>query len=192
MARGARRAKRRLACTVIVGQQRYSGVILDVSQTGIFVQTHAKAQPREPVLAELAVPGHREPLRLETVVARMRMVPAPLITVAQGGLGLRITNAPEAYFAFLATLMPDRSTGPEVAKEAEAERREARKRSESAPHAPAPSGRRYRVYASQVGGARSRMLRLHARSSEEAAQRALTELGAGWKLLETLEDEDPR
>jgi hypothetical protein len=97
-----------MACTVAIGQSRYSGVILDLSATGLFVQTHAKPRPHEPLILELSVPGHREALRLQAVVTRLRVVPASLVNVAQGGVGLRITNAPEGYFAFLASILPER------------------------------------------------------------------------------------
>ena len=34
-------------------------------------------------------------------VARVRMVPPALLTVAQGGIGLSLQNPPEEYFVFV-------------------------------------------------------------------------------------------
>ncbi len=180
MPRAAKRTKRRMACRLVVGSQRFSGVVLDLSATGVFIQTTAKPNPREAVTVELSVPGEREPIRLETEVARLYMVPAQLITVAQGGVGLRIRNAPEGFFEMLGQL--------QLAGQADS---------------PAPTGggaeqaeagdpqRGYRVRVTQLGRARTRTLRILARSAEEAAELACTETGEGWKVLESTEEEGP-
>jgi|SRR5262245_1888244 len=189
MGRVAKRARRRLACRLVVGRQRFSGVILDLSSSGIFVQTNAKPRPGEPVSLELSMPGQREPLRLEAQVARVKAVPARLVAVAQGGLGLRITNAPEGYYGFLSAILPEMAAAEdeeavELAQELVAE--------VTAPRvSPAPAAHRYRVHVSQVGGARSRTLRIEANSPEEAAERALATAGDGWKLLGAVLDEEP-
>jgi len=190
MARGAKRAKRRLACRIGVGRQRFSGVILDLSASGIFVQTSAKPRPGDPVTLELSIPGHREPLRLEAQVVRLKLVPPRLVAVAQGGIGLRITNAPEGYFAFLTAVLPQLI--PTQQEEAAAlEQRATRDAPAALPGKPdrEPPGQCYRVYVREIGGARSRTLRVQARSAEEAAQLAFAETGDGWKLLEAVLDD---
>jgi len=181
----AMRAKRRLVCRIAVGNRRYSGVILDVSATGLFVQTHAKPPAQARLTVEISVPDQRAPVRVEAVVARLRVVPPQLLHVAQGGIGLRIANAPEAYFAFLGSLLP---AGAE-----EAGGEPAPAGPGKAPPAAAARGageKRFRVRVSQVGGARSRTLRCFARSAEQAAARALAETGEGWRLVEACEDEE--
>jgi len=190
MARVAKRAKRRLACRLVVGRQRFSGVIIDLSASGIFVQTSAKPRPGDPVTLELSIPGHREPLRLEAQVVRLKLVPPRLVAVAQGGLGLRITNAPEGYFAFLTAILPEpRPTESEEALRFEEDAGEDPAASEAKPDG-GQAGRRYRVYVRQTGGSRSRTLHVEARSAEEAAQLAFAETGDGWKLLEAILDEE--
>jgi hypothetical protein len=174
MSRVAKRARRRLACRIVHGRQRFSGVILDLSASGMFVQTSAKPRPGEAVGIEISLPGHREPLRVDAEVARLRLVPGQLVIVAQGGVGLRITSAPEAYFAFLSAVLPAKLAAPAP---------------ESA-DAAAPALHKYRVRMSQVGGARSRTLRVRAHSAREAAALAVEEAGEGWKLLETREDDE--
>jgi hypothetical protein len=191
MPRVAKRAKRRLACRLGVGRQRFSGVIIDLSASGLFVQTSAKPRPGDPVTVELSVPGQREPLRLEAQVARLKLVPPRLQAVAQGGLGLRIRNAPEGYFAFLSSVLPG-LVGVEAEDlcrfEEDADEEPAA--SEAKPERE-PAGQRYRVHARQVGGARSRTLHVQAGSAEEAAAHALSELGDGWRLLEAVLDREP-
>jgi hypothetical protein len=179
MGRAARRTKRRMACRLIVGSQRFSGVVLDFSSTGIFVQTTAKPSPRDPVTIELSMPGQREPIRLESEVARVFMVPAQLITVAQGGVGLRIRNAPESFFALLEKLQREGQAGSSTPLEGG---------SGLAPGA--DPLRSFRVRMTQLGRARTRTLRLRASSAEEAAEIACEESGEGWKVLEASEDEE--
>lgn len=180
MSRSAKRTKRRMACALVVGRQRFSGVVLDFSSTGIFVQTTAKPQPREAVTLELSLPGRREPIRLEASVARLFMVPAQLLTVAQGGIGLRIRNAPEAYFELLQRIQLERKpAGKETAAGA------------GDCGFSRPAGRPYRVRMTQLGRARTRTLRVVAGSPEEAASAAIAEVGEGWKMLESCEDEGP-
>lgn len=196
MSRVSRRAKRRLACAIIVGRQRFSGVILDLSATGVFVQTTARPRVGEPVALELGIPGQKQTLRLQAQVVRLRVVPAQLLNLAQGGVGLRITNAPEGYFEFLSAVLP------QFAKQAESSAAPAKGRasgaaaplgSRSARAGAAPSTRPapdldFRVRVRQVGGARSRTLHLRASSAREAAAAGLREVGAGWKVLETEEE----
>ena len=176
-----------------MGSQRYSGVILDVSATGFFVQTIAKPSPQDRVTVEISVPGQREPVRVEACVARLRVVPPQLMNVAHGGLGLRITNAPEAYFKFLGALMPESPT-PEAAPAPLAPRDEApAPAGPPEPRAPAVCGageRAFRVRVSQNGGRRSRTLRRAAASAEAAAALVLAEIGEGWRVLEAFEDDD--
>jgi hypothetical protein len=192
MARVAKRARRRLACRLIVGRQRFGGVILDLSASGVFVQTSAKPRPGDAVTLELSIPGQREPLRVEAQVARVKVVPPRLAAVAQGGLGLRITNAPEGYFAFLTAILPELSVSEEEAVSAALDLDEPAEEAPRGEPAPARATRRYRVHVSQLGGARSRTLQLDAASTEEAVGLALQTAGEGWKVLGAVLDDEGR
>jgi len=168
-----------MACRLVLGRQRFSGLVLDLSASGIFVQTTAKPRPRDPVTIDLNVPGHREPIRLEAHVARLFVVPAQLATVAQGGVGLRILNAPEAFFQLLRQIQLEGQGGSSAPVESGEDL-----------DAPGEPRRRYRVRLTQLGRARTRTLQVVARSSEEAAELARAESGDGWKVLESTEGDD--
>jgi hypothetical protein len=191
MVRVAKRTKRRLTCRLGVGGRFVSGVILDLSSTGLFVQTHAKPALRERLVVEISVPGHARQLRLGAVVARVRLVPPQLLNVAQGGVGLRITSAPEEYFAFLGALMPEPGeASPAVAcglLELEPATEEAAGEAKPEPSAVAA----FRVRVSQTGGARTRTLRVIGASASEAVALALAEVGEGWRVLEATPDDEP-
>src|SRR5262249_42917613 len=175
----------------------------------------------EAVALELGIPGRKQTLRLQAQVVRLKVVPAQLLNLAQGGIGLRITNAPEGYFEFLAEALPRLAPDP-PAQEASAQEARAREApgppAREAPEPPArpmsratvplgtPSARggrapapepkpeptrAYRVRVRQIGGARSRLLRLRAATARDAAAAGLREGGNGWKVVETGEDPDP-
>ena len=64
------------------------------------MQTNAKPKPGQRLDIELSVCG--ETLRMHVEVARGKQVPPQLLTVAHGGVGVRVLNAPEAFFQLLA------------------------------------------------------------------------------------------
>jgi hypothetical protein len=101
-----------------------------------------------------------------------------LLAVAHGGVGVRILNAPEAYYNFMKVLGIGAKDGELEAESSSAE----------ASHKDAAAGagpqQRYRVRAKQTQGPRSRILDVAASSEEDARNRALTELGEGWQVLQ--------
>ncbi len=196
--RRAPRVKRRMPCVLHYEGKRHTGLVHDVSANGVFVLTSASPRPGDSLELELPLPGVAAPIRLQGRVARRRTVPARLRSLAQGGVGLRITGAPEEYFGFVASLLPDRDRSEEPAstrrKTTSLEKR-ARKlalrralgpRPEPAPPAPEkpdppPSRGRYQVKLKQ--GPRFLTLTVEADSEAEAREQALREVGAGWRIL---------
>ena len=98
------RLKKRLGCALFIKGVRQHGIVLDISSKGLFVQTNAKPAPGESVRIELTLPGRTTVTTLTATVARVRMVPPALLSVAQGGIGLVLQNAPEEYFVFVGTV----------------------------------------------------------------------------------------
>ena len=161
------RTKKRLTCTLEVAGHRHSGIVLDVSPGGLFVQTRAKSETGAEVRIELTVPGASEPLSLTAVVVWQNIVPQQLISVARGGLGFTIVRAPEEYFAFVASFTPG-AAPPKSAQPAEPE---------------APKNR-YRARLKQVGGSRTRSCIVLSDNEAEAREQVLAEFGEGWKVLD--------
>lgn len=157
------RHARRIPCKLYVGEREFSAMVLDLSKTGLFVQTHARPQLRERLRLRLA----QEPAPLELVVEVMRakQVPQNLLAYAKGGLGVRIVSAPGEYDRLLAELgIGDNAEPFELESASE-------------------PGRRFRVYAAQVGGSRSRRVDVTASDAEDAPAVALAELGGDWKVI---------
>jgi hypothetical protein len=155
------RKKRRMPCLLFVGQREHSALVLDLSPSGLFIQTHAKTHLDERVHIHLT---HEEAvLELIVEVVRMKQVPQNLLAAAKGGIGVRIVSAPEEYYGLLAALgITERNPQFELEPE---------------------PGQRFRVHVAQIGGPRSRRVEIAAADEVSARGRVLEELGDGWKVL---------
>ena len=160
--RVSNRKKRRIPCQLWVGQREHSALVLDLSPSGLFIQTHARTTRGERVSLRLANEDH--PLDLLVEVVRTNQVPQSLLAAAKGGIGVRITSAPEEYYAMLVGLGINEASKPLFELE----------------RAPGP---RFRVHVAQVGGPRSRRVELSAPDPDAAAAQVLVELGDGWRVL---------
>ena len=181
------RYRRRVPCRMHVGERSYAGVVLNLSGTGLFVQTSASARPGDSI--ELTLGGS---IPVTGDVVWRRKVAPMLRSVAEGGVGVRIRNAPEAYYRLLATAASNQAGAPAPPQQARspaparpATRPVARKRRPARP-APEPSRptKRFRARLKASQGPRSRTLEVDAVSTLEAERRALSEAGVGWVLLD--------
>ena len=91
------RVKRRFACEFFAGDQRYRGIVVELSQSGLFLQTDATTRPGTEIEIHLSGAGIVPDMRLRAVVVRRRMVPAPLATAVRRGISLELLEAPAEY-----------------------------------------------------------------------------------------------
>ncbi len=205
--RRSKRIKKRLACSLQIDGRHHSGVVLDVSASGLFIQTNAKPDPGTPVSLEMSIPGSPRPLFFQAVVARQKIVPPQLLTVAQGGLGLLIQNAPEDWYAFIAgagllqsEAIPTASSAQGAGSAQQPAAGGTASAAKTSPSKPAASARspvkrsppkqseppliRFRLRMSQIEGSRSRSIVISATSEAEARSLAAEEAGEGWKIIE--------
>src|SRR5262245_23298186 len=96
----AERVKRRVTCELLVDGRSYRGIVLDLSATGVFVQTEATPPPGVRLRLRFHAPDRTE-FEVEASVARRQVVPPQLASVVRGGLGLRVARPPEAYFQLI-------------------------------------------------------------------------------------------
>lgn len=92
-----KRSKRRFPCEFVANEQRYRGIVLDVSRVGLFVQTDATIPPGTTLSLDLIGAGNVPDQKIRGVVARRRMVPAPLANAIRRGIGVRILAAPREW-----------------------------------------------------------------------------------------------
>ena len=205
MSRVLERSKRRMTCRVHAEGRQHNGIVLDISGSGLFIQTGAKLAPGARVDIDLSLPDGNARMQIEVV--RRKQVPPQLLTVAQGGIGVRIISAPEGYYRFLHDLQQKER---EIEARAAAAQPQASNPPRSAPVSPKPAVAppkplvppkpvpppplpppprperpkpRFRVRVCQTQGARSRVIDVAAASADAAARQVLGELGEEWKLL---------
>ena len=160
--KGAKREKRRATCELRIAGQPASGILIDISETGLFVQTNAMATPGTEVEVRILADARTPEQHFKTVVARVRRVPSELLSVTPGGLGLKIVRG--------------KGAGAGGAR----------------PHpvavAPAPEPeipkRRFRVRLGQSGGQRSRLVDVNSVDEAAARRAALALAGPGWEATE--------
>jgi hypothetical protein len=159
-----------MACEIKAEGRLQRAIVLDFSRTGLFVQTSARLAPGTAVELSLQIQETGAPIRLRARVARQKAVPSNLTSVAAGGVGLRIVEAPPPYY------------------EALAEQEGADSRPNLATTSPTPPPRpalpRFRVRVKQTDGPRSRILDVEADDLEHARARALADMGNGWEIVD--------
>lgn len=152
------RKKRRMPCKVTVGETHHNGLVIDLSRSGLFIQTSARTRPGGKVDV-LLVDEEGVEMALGVEVVRRKVVPPRLLSVAQGGMGVRIVEAPERYFEFLRELgVPDDTPCP----------------SQGRP--------RFALLMRQLPGSRSKRVELEADDEESAIRIALETVGEDWKV----------
>ncbi len=97
----APRFRKRIPCKLSRGRTVFSGLVLDLSRTGLFVQTRAVAKAGNEVEVMLARREPEAPIELDVRVVWQRKVPPQLRGVVEKGFGLQILYAPEPYYALL-------------------------------------------------------------------------------------------
>jgi len=159
-----RRFKKRVPCRLQVPDGSHSGMVLNVSRGGLFVQTSAGAAPGDAVHLDLAMEGS-EPVPVDARVVWRRVVASHLRTVSTGGMGVAIQYASDAYFGFVACLAAGAAAG------------------EPDPAPPtARSG--YRVRLRLAGSPRTRIVIVDGADETEARQQARAVVGLQWSVLD--------
>jgi hypothetical protein len=170
-----------MSCRVHAEGRQHNGIVLDLSGSGLFIQTGARLSPGARVDIDLSLPD--EVVRMQVDVVRRRQVPPQLLTVAQGGVGVRIVTAPEPYYRFLQQLQQGERRPEAPAQGATPKRGAAAPPPAKSAPAVEPPKPRFRVRVSQKQGARSRVVDVAAADANAAGRQVLLELGEEWKLL---------
>ena len=142
--------------------RRYSAVVLDISPNGVFIQTSAQLAVGAIVDLELNLPGVDGPVTAQARVARLKLVPHELRSVAKGGLGLHIDLPPREFLEYYAVATRAEIPGaappkPDVPKPGVARRKPVKARAKPRPR-PVKKKKteiEYRVRLSQIGGNRT-------------------------------------
>jgi len=161
------RVKKRIPCEFTFGGERHTGIVLNMSRSGIYVQTGVVPAEGDDVALDLA-PITESPLFLRATVVWKRVV-SRRVQGDHGGMGLQIQAASDTWYDFLDELLPAVKT----------EDVEPAGRNLSDPGSP-----RFRARVRFGEQPRTRTLVVAAEDEDQARARALEEAGAGWELLE--------
>jgi hypothetical protein len=97
------RKKRRFLVEFSLEGTQYSGFTNDVSPSGIFVRSNRLPDPGMPLSMNLHLPDGKH-IVLRGKVVRSFRVPAALSRLIPSGFAIHLTDTPEDYYQFLATL----------------------------------------------------------------------------------------
>lgn len=89
--RHARQA-RRIPCELWIQGVRSSGIVKDVSRSGVFIQTRARAMPGTALTLVIAPGESHTEIRVRAKVARAERIQAHLATQSAAGLGLEVID----------------------------------------------------------------------------------------------------
>jgi hypothetical protein len=101
--RGFARKKRRFLVEFNLRGAACTGFTYDVSPTGIFVRSIRLPDPGTFLTASLHLP-HGKSVALRGNVVRSFRVPPGLARLVPSGFSIRLSDSPEDYFQFLASL----------------------------------------------------------------------------------------
>ena len=171
--RKSERAQCRLRCELVRARERASGIVLDISEGGLSVQTQLEVEQGTALAVRIQLPNEGW-LELEALVWHVRKGRHRQTNELRVVLGLMLAKAPEAYFELL-----PRATQTEPAPPAD----------EVESQQPALAGDSsslcaFRVRIRARSGPRTRELSLSAESDDEARSLAVAELGRDWDVLE--------
>lgn len=160
------RTKRRITCELVIGDERHSAIVRDVSPAGLFVQTRARPKPDTVVELVFAASADRPEIRVEAGVARERSIPSGLQSEVPGGVGLEVLDpSPEFRDLIAAHESPAATEG-----------------AASSGLPSSPGVRTFRVRLMERGKPNSQVITVRSESVEGARARALARAGRGWKI----------
>ncbi len=171
--RKRQRAKRRLTCELVVGENRYPAIVRDISVAGLFIQTRAKAVAGSDVKVVFAAQGEQPEIHVDARVARQRIVPPRLQGLVHGGVGLEFVSPPPEFQELVAP-------GVRAALDEEAE-------CSTGDAVKGPSIRTFRVRVKQRDKPNARVLTVRSESAACARARALTQVGLCWLIADVQE-----
>ncbi len=158
------RVKGGFPCEIRTGRKRQQGTVTNLASDGLFVQTRSSIPHGTQV--EVHVPQAEELLEMtvRAIVVRQCLLPNRSSELKRKGIGLRILQAPDAYYALVEREM----------------------KASEPPAPPDPSLKSFRVRVAERESTVFRVLTVTTSSPEAAREELEDELGPGWQVLDVL------
>jgi hypothetical protein len=87
-----------MTCELRFGDEKVGGIVLDLSGSGLFVQTSAKPPLNTVIDVQLSPGGGRADFFLRARVARLRQADRRLARIEGSGVGLQVLDAPPEFY----------------------------------------------------------------------------------------------
>ena len=182
------RVKKRIPCTLDQDERHHSGMILNLSHGGVFVQTNLPAEPGSLVDLHFRGPKGDDFEALQAAVVWRKRVSSQMLGTTQSGMGLRFLVAPSHYVEMIEGI--GEPSGQASTLDVNVPGREEGTAESAGCSAFGTDGdnERYVVRLAQKGGPRTRRLVLDCSNEEAARTDALERLGPGWTIIEISDD----
>lgn len=175
------RVRKRLPCTLSLEARQHNGMILNLSERGLFVQTSLPAEPGTLLDLDVRDPMRGRAIPLQAAVVWRRRVSPRMTGMNQSGMGLRLLKRPSEW----RTLMIGLRGGEETTDDGgSCHATSAAEPGPALEATPAPPAHSFVVRLVLSGGPRSRRIVIESADEIAAASDALREVGAGWTVLE--------
>jgi hypothetical protein len=169
--RNRTRVPRRLTCDIAWSGRRSSGIVRDITDRGLFVQTLADPKPNSVVELIFAASGSQPEIRLEAGVARKRIAPPRLRASVPSGVGLEVLPPRTEYERWLSQpARPRLGESIVVASPYRAQGEQAVKA--------------FRFRLIRRDRLASQSLTIRCETEAGARARALARIGTGWKIAD--------
>lgn len=178
------RVRKRLPCTLSTEERSHNGMILNLSERGLFVQTSLPAKPGTLLNLDVLDPLCGDAIPLEATVVWRRRVSARMTGVTQSGMGLRLLSQPSEWQQMMCGLLGNGSSVTGAPATGESSPIAADAPEAAVDGRPLPPVFAFDVRLAKPGSPRSR--RIVVESGDEAAARAEAQhiAGNGWTILE--------
>jgi len=164
------RYKKRIPCEFEDDQGRHLGMVLNVSQGGLFVSSRVTPKVGSRVVLHFAPDNGPRSTDVAARVVWKCKVHRSAVAIRDSGIGLEVEGDSDRYDALMQHLVPA------LAAEAEGAPEEAT--------AATPTSTMFCVRAALVGTPRTRSVEVRAADDREASARVLENLGEGWQVIE--------
>ena len=178
------RVRKRLPCTLSSEARSHNGMILNLSERGLFVQTSLPAKPGTLLNLDVLDPQRGDAIPLEATVVWRRRVTARMTGVTQSGMGLRLVSQPSEWQQMMCGLLGNESDPTSVLATGASSPSATNDPEAAIDERPPPPALAFDVRLAKPGSPRSR--RIVVESGDEAAARAEARrvAGNGWTILE--------
>jgi len=171
------RVKKRLPCTLGHADRHQTGLILNLSQGGLFVQTNMPAEPGSLIDIGFRDPSGEADIDLHGAVIWRRRVSSRMTGRTESGMGVRLLGGTPAYAELLTAFL--RRAEPELIREAAKAAPEVSNAVEQS-----REGSEYIVRLALEGSPRTKRLVIISQCPGSARVEALERVGEGWMILD--------